>query len=240
MQAQITFSVNKDHMQLEILGYCLLTVTSAVAYAGGIGGGGIIFELFHNLYGYTIQETITLSSATMLSGAIINMLMIITKPYPTNSSEHLIDFGLLSIIIPVMLAGTAIGVIMTNSLPEILMLSLLTAYLICATFSTCQKAYQASKEETKTINLHSTVKKQIFLYEYESKILANSEISNPTFDKDSNRFNLRISEKETSPTNPSNSNHLTPPLSAERELTQTETSAQEQIVHRPIEPPIAQ
>lgn len=132
---------------LDSLGYLLVSIVSALSNAGGVGGGGILMSIFMVIYGYSIQDMIPLSSATMLSGAVINMFMTMTKPHHINKDEFLIDYGLSSIVIPLLLAGTVIGVILAKSIPTLLTIVLLTFYFIWALISVFKKTMKLSKEE---------------------------------------------------------------------------------------------
>jgi uncharacterized membrane protein YfcA len=90
----------------------------------------MLTPIFILVFGYTFQESIPLSKATILAGAIANLFIIIGKPHPKNKGEYLIDYGLSSIVFPIVLPGTVAGVILNKMLPPILVLIILTLYLI--------------------------------------------------------------------------------------------------------------
>lgn len=119
---------------MEAIGFISVILASALANAGGVGGGGILAPIYIFLFGYTIQESIPLTKATILAGAIVNIFVIIRKRHPHKVNEFLIDFGLSSIILPMLLSGTMIGVIMTQMLPPLLTLTILTLYLVQTSF----------------------------------------------------------------------------------------------------------
>jgi len=117
----------------QIIGIIILTIISAFANAGGIGGGAIIVPVFIFLFDFMTAESIPLSKATIFAGAIMNIAMIINKKHPKNPTEPLIDFALASIMLPLLLSATMIGVIMTKSFPPIIIVVLLILYLTTST-----------------------------------------------------------------------------------------------------------
>jgi len=123
------YPLSKEESTKDIIGYIAVILVSALANAGGIGGGGMLAPVYIFLFGYTIQESIPMTKATILAGAIVNVLMIVQKKHPTEEGEYLIDYGLSSIIIPMLLAGTMIGVILAKVFPPLLILLILTVYL---------------------------------------------------------------------------------------------------------------
>ena len=123
----------------EAIGYITVIIASALANAGGIGGGGLLAPIYIFVFGYTIQEAIPLTKATILAGAIVNLFVIVHKPHPHKPGEYLIDFGLTAIILPMLLAGTMVGVILTQALPPLLTLGVLTLYLFYVSCQMYQK-----------------------------------------------------------------------------------------------------
>jgi hypothetical protein len=114
----------------ELIGFILVVLVAGVANSGGVGGGTMLTPIFIFIFGYTFQESIPLSKATIFAGAIANLFIIIGKPHPKHKGEYLIDFGLSSIIFPIVLPGTVTGVILNKFLPPILVLAILTFYLV--------------------------------------------------------------------------------------------------------------
>ena len=113
----------------------MLTVISAFANAGGIGGGAIIVPVYIFMFDYMTAESIPLSKATILAGAVVNILMIVRKRHPHNPEESLINYEMTSCMLPLLLSGTMIGVILTKAFPPIIVIVLLIAYLTKSTIS---------------------------------------------------------------------------------------------------------
>lgn len=122
-----------------MVGLFLLTLISAFANAGGIGGGAIIVPVYIFLFDYMTAESIPLSKATIFAGAVMNILMIVQKKHPHNPSEPLINYEMTSCMLPLLLCGTMIGVILTKAFPAIIVITLLILYLTKSTFSMYSK-----------------------------------------------------------------------------------------------------
>lgn len=114
----------------ELIGFILVVLVAGVANSGGVGGGVMLTPIFIFVFGYTFQESIPLSKATIFAGAIANLFIVVGKPHPKIKGEYLLDYGLSAISLPIVLPGTVTGVILNKSLPPILVLTILVAYLV--------------------------------------------------------------------------------------------------------------
>jgi len=83
-----------------------------------------------------------MSKATILAGAIMNVCLIINKRVSDNKNKLLID-------IPLLLAGTMIGVMLTKVLPPILTVIFLTLYLVFSGWKMFVKARKETAKEKK-------------------------------------------------------------------------------------------
>lgn len=117
----------------EMIGLFLLTTISAVANAGGLGGGAVIVPVYIFVFDHVTAESIPMSKATILAGALMNVFLIARKKHPYLKNEYLVDYGLAGSMIPLLLGGTMIGVMLTKLLPPIFVVVLLSAYLFKST-----------------------------------------------------------------------------------------------------------
>ena len=97
----------------KVLGLLLILFITSLTNAGGIGGGALLIPVYCFVFNYTVGGSIPLSKATILSGAIVNLILSYNARKRWNFSELLIDYSLVSFIAPLILAGTVIGVICT-------------------------------------------------------------------------------------------------------------------------------
>ena len=124
----------------KILGLISIVLVSALANAGGIGGGEIIVPVYIFLFDWTVGDSIPLSKATIFAGAFINYFMIVGLWSPIDKGAFLINYEISAYIIPLVLAGTMIGVFLTKLLPSFLIFSALVIYISISTYEIYFKA----------------------------------------------------------------------------------------------------
>ena len=124
------FPLKSSLSLVEAFGFILIILGSGIANSGGIGGGVMFTPVFIFFFGYTFQASIPLAKATIFAGALANLFIIIRKRHPKKPEEPLVDYGLSSVVIPIVLPGTVTGVILNKWLPPILVLVFMTIYLV--------------------------------------------------------------------------------------------------------------
>ena len=97
--------------------------------AAGIGGGAILIPIYTFIFDFTVGGSIPLSKATILSGALMNIFLSYNKRIKNHQNSLLIDYKLVSFIVPLILAGTMIGVILIQVLPPLIIFVFLISYL---------------------------------------------------------------------------------------------------------------
>ena len=144
------------------LGLIMIVLVSALANAGGIGGGEIIVPVYIFLFSQTVSDSIPLSKATIFAGAFINFFMIFRYRNPIDKSKLLIDYKISSYIIPLVLAGTMIGVLLTKLLPPLLIFALLVLYISQTTWDIFFKARDLWNKENEEKNKKNGIKEKNF------------------------------------------------------------------------------
>ena len=158
------------------IGALSIIIVSAFANAGGIGGGAIIIPIYVFLFNFTIGDSIPLSKATILAGAIVNIFMIFNKRHPESINYFLIDYELISYIIPLVLSGTMVGVVLTKFLPSLIIFLILIIFLYRSTYKLFWKAYSLhKKEQDEAIIGKKVIKKQSSKSEKNTPIKENKE-----------------------------------------------------------------
>lgn len=144
-----------EHKQLypltgyEILGTCLVFVSSGLAGASGVGGGALYVVIFITLFFYNSSDAVALSQFTIIGASIMPSLIKVFLKHPT-MNKPIIEFDINTVIISPLLIGTTVGVIMNIVLPYwiiTLTLIFLLAYLSIKTFKAGFRQYR--KESVK-------------------------------------------------------------------------------------------
>ncbi|OMJ93135.1 hypothetical protein SteCoe_3953 [Stentor coeruleus] len=130
---------------IEIFSYLLVFAICNLANATGIGGGGMLVPLLVLMMGFPAHNAIPLSKSIILGGAIVSVILSLrTKPV-------LIDFKIVSLLQPMILLGTTVGVVLNKAFPDWMILMLLTSTLIYVIYKNITKAFKLFREETKKI-----------------------------------------------------------------------------------------
>ena len=127
---------------IEIFSFILVFLICNLANATGIGGGGMLVPLLILLMQFQAHEAIPLSKSIILGGAIVSVLMSLC------SKKNLIDFRIVSILQPMILLGTAVGVTLNQILPDLVILLLLTCTLGYVIYKNVTKAVSLFKKES--------------------------------------------------------------------------------------------
>ncbi len=95
-------------------------ITMTMATVAGVGGGGMFIPFCISFFGFSTKETIALSGFTILLCAITRFVFFIKEKHPEKNAV-VIDYGLASIMLPVVMMGSMIGVLFNIMLPSIIL-----------------------------------------------------------------------------------------------------------------------
>lgn len=116
----------------EFWGLILLSALVGMANVGGIGGGGITVPLVAICWGFPTREAIALSGATIFLGSIVRFVWSRNNKHPEKCATH-IDYGIVIVMLPLVIVGSATGVLINLWLPPIVLSSMLTLLLLVLT-----------------------------------------------------------------------------------------------------------
>lgn len=140
---------------IEVVCYVLIFVICNLANATGIGGGGMLVPLLILLMQFKPREAIPLSKSIILGGAIVSVIMSMC-----GKNKMLIDYRIVSLLQPMILLGTAVGVTLNQVFPEILILLMLILTLCYVIYKTTTKAVNLFKKESENFELEAKRNKE--------------------------------------------------------------------------------
>lgn len=140
---------------VELSGALLIVVISMIANAGGLGAGAVIIPVYIFVYGYSTTDSIPLSKVTIFAGALINVFFIWNKRHITNKNRFLINYSLAATMIPLLLAGTMLGVLLSKLLPAVIITGALIGYLGLSIIKLYFRGLSAHKKEQEIALLQS-------------------------------------------------------------------------------------
>lgn len=156
-------SKNKCHHQdllplsFEVfVGFVILFFISAIANAGGIGGGGLVMPILLLVLKFYTNEAIPISKLMIFSGALTSFLLGFKVKHPFRNAIS-IDYNIPALLCPALLLGTMTGVSMNKVFPPVIIILSLSAVLILNTFKTLKRAISIHKKETKSESKHPDI-----------------------------------------------------------------------------------
>lgn len=136
-----------EYDQHEVIGMLVIITVSMFANAGGLGAGAVMIPVYMVLYGFSATDSIPLSKVTILAGAIVNFLLSWKTRHHKNPNRFLINYNQAAVIIPLLLAGTQIGVILSKLFPPVVIIGGLVYFLIKTSFQMYHRATKEWKKE---------------------------------------------------------------------------------------------
>lgn len=128
-----------DPRLAEILGLFLILIGSGISNAGGIGGGGLLIPILILQLRFETHEAIPISKLMIFTGALTAFLMGLRNNKHPYRDGGAIDYNLASMLIPMILFGTMVGVTLNKLTPPWIILVSLTLCLVINTVKTIQK-----------------------------------------------------------------------------------------------------
>jgi len=132
----------------EIIGFVLLAVLMGLCNVAGIGGGAIDVPLVMLFFQFSIVEAIAISNMIILMGTIARYIYKWRQMNPSKPQVVLVDYSLATVMMPITLAGSQIGVMLIlSTFPPILIQGLLEGLLIFLACNSIFKGCQLRKTE---------------------------------------------------------------------------------------------
>lgn len=127
-----------------IAGLCL-------AASSGLGGGGLLIPIYILLMDFPVKHAISLTSITVLGGAISNNILNANKRHPDHPHRYCIDWDFILLMEPATIAGAMIGAVLNDFFPDITLVVMLLLLLSFTAYTTLKKARTLYKEESQVL-----------------------------------------------------------------------------------------
>jgi uncharacterized membrane protein YfcA len=95
-----------------------------------------------------IRYAIPLTAATVLGGSIANNILNVSKKHPEHPHRSCIDWDLILQLEPVIMLGALLGAMLSRTLPELVLVTLLLMLLLLTAFKTLSTAHKMHKKES--------------------------------------------------------------------------------------------
>jgi uncharacterized membrane protein YfcA len=138
---------NFDYSHFELFGDFMVIIISMITNAGGVGAGTVIIPVYMFFYNFVSSDAIPLSRITIFAGSLVNYIINMRERDPSHKNRLLIDYSLASVMMPLLLAGTQIGVMLSRFLPAASITFILVFYLTSNTTKVLKRAREESNKE---------------------------------------------------------------------------------------------
>jgi len=132
----------------ELIGAFTLLATIALCNAAGIGGGELVVAILIVFFQFSTKSSAVLSNVCIFIASFCRFVMNLKQKNPERNATS-VDYDIVTLMLPVVLLGTFIGVQLNIIIPNTILLVILTLLLVFLSVKTSLKARQMFTEETK-------------------------------------------------------------------------------------------
>ena len=132
---------------VEMIGVFAFAFVMALATVAGIGGGGIAISLIIAFFNFTTKPAVAISSLSILVCTTMRFFYNFKTMHPEKKNVILVDYSLVTIMMPTTIAGSQFGSVILKVFPAIFIQVSLTLLLGLLTQQSYRKAMQLHKRE---------------------------------------------------------------------------------------------
>ena len=132
---------------MEIGGLIVFSAIKALSNIAGIGGGGVSIPIIMAMFYFTSKPAIAISSFAIFVTTLVRFVTNFKERHPDKDNVVIIDYDLVSIMMPTTLAGAQIGALVLVVTPDLFIQILLTVVLALLTVQSGCKAVEITKKE---------------------------------------------------------------------------------------------
>ena len=134
----------------ELFAIIVLPLLLGLANNGGIGGGGFIVPFCIAFNGFNTLDAMAQSNFVIFCGAVVRYVFFSVRlKHPNAENRTIIDYNIVSVMIPLVLVGALFGTVIASVLPDAVLTILLICLLCYLLFDSCKKSIKMWKAETK-------------------------------------------------------------------------------------------
>ena len=143
---------NFDYDAIELTGCLIIILITMVANAGGLGAGAVIIPVYIFVYRFSPTDSIPLSKITIFAGAIVNYILSWKERDHRRPNNFIINYSMAAVIVPLLLAGTQIGVVLSKFFPPFIIILGLIAYLLLSVTKMYERGVKEWNKENKEVS----------------------------------------------------------------------------------------
>lgn len=133
---------------IEFLGVVVLVVTIALCNAAGIGGGELIVAMLIVFFKFSSKSSAVVCNVCIFASSLTRFIMNLKQRNPEKKAIS-IDYDIVTLMLPVVLLGSFLGVQLNIIVPNVMLLLILTLLLIFLSIKTTLKGIKMYNDESK-------------------------------------------------------------------------------------------
>lgn len=145
--------------KIEVAGWFVFAITKAAACIAGIGGGGISVPILMGMFGFDTKPAVAISVFSIFVSSLSSFVINFKKMHPNKPHAVLIDYGITSIMMPLVLAGSQVGGLILVMSPSLAIQIGLTITLVFLCIQTVFQAIAITRKENGTLKKVSDLPK---------------------------------------------------------------------------------
>jgi hypothetical protein len=147
--------------KIEVAGWFVFAITKAAACIAGIGGGGISVPILMGMFGFDTKPAVAISVFSIFVSSLSSFVINFKKMHPDKPQAVLIDYGITSIMMPLVLAGSQVGGLILVMSPSLAIQIGLTITLVFLCIQTVFQAIAITRKENLKLKVHDLPKAEI-------------------------------------------------------------------------------
>ena len=132
---------------IEMIGVFTFAFIMGLCTVAGIGGGGIAISLIIAFFNFTTKPAVAISSLSILVCTTMRFFYNYKTMHPQKKGVVLVDYSLVTIMMPTTIAGSQLGSIILKVFPALLIQVMLTILLAALTMQSFRKALELHRKE---------------------------------------------------------------------------------------------
>ena len=126
--------------------FILCYFAATLGSASGIGGGGLILPIILVVGGFHFDTAVILCITVVLGNTLSQVLVNLYKTHPLDETRPVIDFNLVSILLPAQIGGANVGVLFAAALPSASLMILAMLMLLSVSLKVGRKGSRYTRK----------------------------------------------------------------------------------------------
>jgi hypothetical protein len=136
---------------VEIGGYFVSVILKALSNVAGLGGGSKQTQILMAMHGFDVKKSAAISSFSLFMTSLLSFIMNFKEKHPDKPNCVLIEYNLVTIMMPLVLIGSQLGSLILVLLPQVAIQIMLTCLYVIMGIQTVDKGLKLTRKENEEI-----------------------------------------------------------------------------------------